>query len=986
MKKFLITSLLPLLGAVSGLAGSTTVPSDLETKMFTDSGVTPCPAVIAASPYGDVYVGVDKQGSLGKKIDHGYIMKLVDSDQDGRADQNTLFAKMDNPRGIISIGERLIVLHCTNRDGKIDTQQLSVYVDADNDGSADGPAQPLVTNIGNPKYLQDRGTDHSTNNIRLGIDGWIYISVGDFGFVGAEGTDGTKLSMHGGGVVRVRPDGSEMETFIHGTRNVYDVAIDPFMNVFSRENTNDGVGWWVRFSHYIQSGQYGYPSLYSNFPEDMLPALGEYGSGSGAGNLYFEEPGWPEKYNKTNMMTDWGRSRIYIHRVEKDGASFTDQPEDFISTSQVSDIDVDGSGRMYISAWDGAGYKGNPDKGFVSIVTPKGWKYKEFPDLKKINAKALVSMLKTPSSTARIYAQQEILRRNDTAYLTHIEAVAADTSVSAEGRVAAIYTFAQLAGADSQKTLIKLSSDVVLKEHCIRAMADRLKFAKSADVNLLKAALNDEAPRVQVAAAIALGRMGDASIAPLLIAKAAPPAIEQDITVDNFVSSKEVTGAKSVDIDVDINTYIELYLIIDPCGNDGNDHAAWINPTIIMKDGEKISLLKKKWVSATQGWGQTLMNKTCEGKPLPDNAKGIGTHSKSIIKFMLPKHAVRFTAKGILTKENGSVKFVVSKAPEPGKPGKLHATPNSKIILPHVAMQSLLSLKAEDACIEALNSEDDTAQRGALAVMKFMHTEKVVDGLISAAKAGAKQQSLIVDTLIRLHQQEAEYDGSAWWTTRPAPEGPYYYPVDWDGTAKISAFLNSTYSSLDAKGRAEFTAKLKKNKAYVPELNPRPIQSGKVVKTVGKTSIEDLVIYVSKKKGSPQKGAKTIEQAGCIACHNIKPGDPIKAPDLSKLGNMDRADIAEAIIKPGATIAKSWVSLTMKDGANHMGTIVKQDEKQIILHNIAGIPTTLDATKVAKTEPGLNMMSLHLADQLTLPEFADLIGYIKSMDKSTEKK
>jgi hypothetical protein len=75
----------------------------------------------------------------------------------------------------------------------------------------------------------------------------------------------------------------------------------------------------------------------------------------------------------------------------------------------------------------------------------------------------------------------------------------------------------------------------------------------------------------------------------------------------------------------------------------------------------------------------------------------------------------------------------------------------------------------------------------------------------------------------------------------------------------------------------------------------------------------------------------------------------------------------------------------MKDGSNHMGTMIKKDAKEIILHNIAGIPAKLDATQVAKTEPGLNMMSLHLCDSLTLPEFADLIGYIKSMDKSAVK-
>ena len=87
--------------------------------------------------------------------------------------------------------------------------------------------------------------------------------------------------MHGGGIVRVRPDGKEMEIFSHGTRNIYDVAIDPFMNIFTRDNTNDGGGWNIRFSHHIQSAEYGYPVLFKHFTEEIIPAMIDLGGGSG---------------------------------------------------------------------------------------------------------------------------------------------------------------------------------------------------------------------------------------------------------------------------------------------------------------------------------------------------------------------------------------------------------------------------------------------------------------------------------------------------------------------------------------------------------------------------------------------------------------------------------------------------------------------------------------------------------------------------------
>ncbi|MDE0730480.1 MAG: hypothetical protein OSB36_06080 [Longimicrobiales bacterium] len=52
---------------MSAFAGITTVPSELETQVFSDTTMTPCPAVVSASPYVEVYVGVDMQGSVGKK-------------------------------------------------------------------------------------------------------------------------------------------------------------------------------------------------------------------------------------------------------------------------------------------------------------------------------------------------------------------------------------------------------------------------------------------------------------------------------------------------------------------------------------------------------------------------------------------------------------------------------------------------------------------------------------------------------------------------------------------------------------------------------------------------------------------------------------------------------------------------------------------------------------------------------------------------------
>ena len=292
------------------LSNATSWPEELTVTNFSWSNLTPTPACLAVAATGEVYVGVDKIGSLGKTPGRGSIVKLVDSNNDGKVDKSTTFAMVDNPRGIISMGDKLYVLHTVfSAETKLATgMDLVVFHDKNNDGLADGPSELLIQNICSPKYLVSRGTDHSTNGIRMGIDGWSYIAAGDFGFHNAVDRTGKTLNVLGGSIVRVRPDGTEMEVYTHGMRNIYDIAIDPYMNTFTRDNTNDGASWNIRFSHQVQSGEYGYPLLFKFFTEEIIPALVDLGGGSSTGSLYMDEPTWPEKYNRVPMMADWGTS------------------------------------------------------------------------------------------------------------------------------------------------------------------------------------------------------------------------------------------------------------------------------------------------------------------------------------------------------------------------------------------------------------------------------------------------------------------------------------------------------------------------------------------------------------------------------------------------------------------------------------------------------------------------------------------------------
>lgn len=987
------------------------VPPELETLRFSGPDVTPCPACLCVAPTGELFVGVDLLGSLGKGPGKGRIVRLVDADGDGKPEKHTVYAEIDNPRGLISVGTKLWVLHTVipKSTGKLEAMHLSVLEDKDWDGVADGKPRILISNISPPKHNRARGADHTTNGIRLGIDGWIYIAVGDFGIHGAKGTDGTELTMLGGGVVRVRPDGSEMEVYTHGLRNIYDVAIDPLMNMYTRGNTNDGGGWNIRFIHHIQSGEYGYPVLFKNFTDEIIPALQDLGGGSGTGSLYLQEPGWPEKFNNVPMMCDWGRSQLIIHRLTPDGASFTQVPENFIKLSQIADVDVDASGRLYGAAWDGAGYSGNPKKGYVQRYVPKGWSFKPFANLSKQSDRALFSLLRSASATARLAASQELLNRPGVADV--LAAMVADKQGTLEMRVAAIFTYKQLAGAKANAHLARIAADPVVREWALRAMTDRKSQLAGVPKDLFVAALKDADPRVRVAAAVGLGRLGDKSAAQALLAIANPPGDEGPVEAPKppAFQSKTIGKRDSVKIDVDVSKFKELYLIVADGGNGtGNDHAAWFNPVFVNAAGKEVKLSSLKWKSAKSGWGKIGFGKSAAGGALKtaagvDSPDGLGTHADSMIVYDVPKGATRFKATGGLasTSRGGSVQFIVSDTRQAiisgasGAEGP-HATPNSAILLPHLAVKALVDLGASEACVDAVGGPQS---RGALWALRKMHDARAVEGLMakygSSASDGARIG--ILETLIRVYHKEAPYDGSWWWSTRPDTRGPYYKLAKWEASDKIEAFVRKAWDGGDRRIREVIARSVSRTRAGFKgmdaaiaaqtEIVPADptIDLGKIAARkgqIGKMSIEDVMLTLKKVKGSPALGKKVFTQQGCIACHTTEKGQPLKGPFMGQVGAiLTREQIAESILKPNASISQGFatVSVQTKDNNSYAGFITAQSADEIEVRDITGKATRIKVSNIKeRNELEISMMPPGLASALSIEEFASLVAYLAS--------
>ena len=95
---------------------------------------------------------------------------------------------------------------------------LSSFRDLDGDGKAEARVD-LITGLG-PKLPGFSGlNDHVASGLRLGMDGFLYIAVGDKGIPKGVGRDGATITMASGGVIRIRPDGTGLEVVSTGERN-----------------------------------------------------------------------------------------------------------------------------------------------------------------------------------------------------------------------------------------------------------------------------------------------------------------------------------------------------------------------------------------------------------------------------------------------------------------------------------------------------------------------------------------------------------------------------------------------------------------------------------------------------------------------------------------------------------------------------------------------------------------------------------------------
>jgi putative membrane-bound dehydrogenase-like protein len=490
----------------SALGTLPTPPPDWKLETILSAPDVKHPSVVCCAPDGRVFVAEDPMDISTPKA----------STTDGRIicihpdGHRTVFAeKLYAVFGMQYLDGKLYVMH---------NPKFSVFVD---DNGIGRDRIDLIEQT-NPQPWALDWNDHVPANFKLAMDGHFYIAVGDKGLYNCVGRDGKRIDMRGGGIVRMRPDGTGLEIFCTGVRNILDVAINDEDELFTFDNTDEH-DWMGRFTHMVDGGFYGYPYDFVPRRPYTLWMMQDFGGGAATGAICNTEDALPEDYRGNMFLADFGKRQIMRVVVKRDGATyrvvaktdlFSDVPADFRPVGIC--LAPDGKS-IYICDWQHADTKENVTVGRLHRLSYTGKTFeKQKPKWylmaamgKRFEATVgeLISALSHSSREVRMVAQRRVAERGAEA-IGPLISLLKDANAPTQARVQAIWAMDAIDQGKTSREAINVaidSPDVSLRRQAIRQVGAR---AAEFPLNMVSAAENNDSS-VRFAVASAMGRNGD---------------------------------------------------------------------------------------------------------------------------------------------------------------------------------------------------------------------------------------------------------------------------------------------------------------------------------------------------------------------------------------------------------------------------------------------------------------------------------------------
>ena len=469
---------------------------------------------------------------------------LEDTNNDGKADISKVFAEGFNQEingvmaGVLAYGNDIFAtiypdvwkLNDINGDGIADKQEVLFHgfgVHAAFDG-------------------------HDLHGLTVGPDGKLYFSVGDNGFSVRTHEGNLLHHPNTGGVLRCNWDGSNLEVFATGLRNVQELAFDEFGNLFSVDNDGDIREERERFVYITEGSDSGWRLNWQfkkggwpirtktpeycpwideklwlpHWPKQaayITPPISEFSVGPG-GFKYNPGAALNDRYKRTFFLCEFPVQKVTAFKTQPEGAYFKMVDEHiFLFGMMASAINFGPDGSLYIANWDGK-WQPNELGSIWRVDNPsirKSEPRKKVTNLLRSNFKNhsnlfLVSLLSHQDQRIRLEAQFELAKRDR---FEDMLKTVTDASLPKLARIHAMWGIGQLKQNKQRDEVLTKKLPLVDLDNEIRAQAAKLAGTRELKTSIpqLINMLHDKNARVQFHAAMALGKMGNPDAAPHLI-------------------------------------------------------------------------------------------------------------------------------------------------------------------------------------------------------------------------------------------------------------------------------------------------------------------------------------------------------------------------------------------------------------------------------------------------------------------------------------
>ena len=894
-----------------------------------------------------VAIAFDNRGRLIASKEEGPVVRLVDTDGDGKVNEQVVTAEVTNCQGLEYDGNDLLAV------GK-GPQGPGLYRVADPDGDGAGNSVTLIT------AAPDRMQEHGPHAVFWGPDGHLYWIVGNFTYVAAtpsplspyrhhgEGhpipyiTDprghASQVRAPGGRILRldVSKPGADWELVSGGYRNAYDAAFNAEGELFTFDSDMEwdiNLPWYrqVRTYHVPPGAEFGWrngSAMWQPSYLDALPPLHEVGRGSPTGVTFYNGTAFPAEYRDAFYEADWSRGRILIGRLSRSGATYREESKEFLlgTPLNVTDVETGPDGALYFSKG------GRKTEGGIWRVVYRG------PE--------------GPPPQAPVAAG---LPPRDRVWLDWTGSVADllghPHPRSAWGRQTIVATKKRVGESGWAAELRKVAeSSTGTPMRRLRAIEWLMVFGPEPQLAWLEARSREEDAQVRSAAVYALGQLG-APARPALLAR-----LKDD---DVFVRRRALEGL--------IRTGLA------PTDHAPVDPAADLLPLLGAED-------RFVRFQARAALERTNRNRWADAALKLDTYPALVEAHLALVHTATSPYDIR----SLLEREKTLV--------EAGPTG-----PQLLALLRpfHLAMsqdEGVDYSSIYDPIMNVLVARYPSGDAALDRELALTFTVRQPAAALPKMLTALNDRSLSRESQIWLMYVVSRYD-RGWtpetretvtrWFTKTQDEG-------WRGGFSFEGNLAVLWQRWASRQPESDRAKLY---AALPALSP-PAETGADASAPPPWRNRPATMAISEQElreyleydpmaylGSAEKGREVYQKAFCVTCHRMGAIGQEAGPDLTDVGKrFKRMDILEAILHPSKTVSEQWTAVefvtTRKQSI--VGTIASETPDAFVIRTVAGQQMRLPKKDVAsKTAADVSAMPEGLLNGLSMNEIRDLLTFLE---------